>query len=126
VQVFWLNRPEILNRLQSAVKELTRRHPEIEQVVLFGSLARGEAVPGSDADLLLVLRESREPFLERSARYRPAEVGIGLDLIVYTQQELAELQAQGNALVAQALKEGRVLFARRPGATPPAPQPFSA
>ena len=29
-----------------AVQELTTRHPEIEQVILFGSLARGEPCPG--------------------------------------------------------------------------------
>jgi len=100
------------------VKDLTSRHPEIERVVLFGSLARGEAVPGSDADLLLVLRDSKEPFLERCARYHPAGVGVDTDIIAYTRQELAQLQAEGNGLVAQALKEGLVLFDFCPGATP--------
>lgn len=118
VQIFWLDRPEILNRLQRAVKDLANRHPEIEQVVLFGSLARGGAVPGSDADLLLVLRDSEEPFLERSVRYRPAEIGVDMDLVVYTRQELDQLLADDNAFVAQALKEGLVLFENTPDAAP--------
>lgn len=119
VQIFWLDRPEILGRLQSAVQDLVSRHPEIEQVVLFGSLARGDAVPGSDIDLLLVLRHSEEPFLDRSIRYRPAEVGVAIDLVVYTRQELDQLLADGNAFVAQALKEGLVLFKNKLDAVPP-------
>lgn len=55
--VFWLNRPETLERLRKAVLVLVGRYPEIEQVILFGFLARGDAVPGSDADLLIILRE---------------------------------------------------------------------
>jgi len=109
VQVFWLDRGETLKRIQKAARELSGRHPEIEQVALFGSLARGDAVPGSDADLLVVLRESDLSFLERSAKYRPAGVGIGIDVFAYTQDEVDAMLASGNAFLAQALREGITL-----------------
>jgi predicted nucleotidyltransferase len=112
VRVFWLNRPQILQRLQKALQDLTTRHHEIEQVVLFGSLARGDAVPGSDADLLLIVHDSPWPFLARSIYYRPAHVGIGVDVFVYTQAELQAMLAAGNPFVAQALREGVTLFQR--------------
>ena len=110
VRVFWLNRPEVLRRLREAVKELTGCHPEIEQVILFGSLVRDDAVPGSDADLMLILRESSLPFLARSARYRPANVGVGVDVFAYTKAELEAMLTAGNEFVAQALREGVPLF----------------
>ena len=109
VKVFWLDRPHLIERLKSAAQALIEQHPEIEQIVLFGSLARGDAVPGSDADLLIVVSHSAEPFLGRAVRYRPAGVGVGVDVVAYTREELAALLAAGNAFVRQALRDGMVL-----------------
>jgi hypothetical protein len=60
VRVFWLDRQQVLGRLRRAVQELTNRHREIEQVILFGPLARGDAVPGSDAGNTFVAHALRE------------------------------------------------------------------
>lgn len=109
VKVFWLDRPHLIERLKSAAQTLIELHPEIEQIVLFGSLARGDAVPGSDADLLIVVSHSTEPFLDRTVRYRPADVGVGVDVVAYTREELAALLEAGNAFVQQALRDGMVL-----------------
>ncbi len=58
-----LDRPQLVERLKNAANALSERYPEIELIVLFDSLARGDAVPGSDADLLIVVSRSAEPFL---------------------------------------------------------------
>ncbi|OGO40459.1 MAG: hypothetical protein A2Z04_06095 [Chloroflexi bacterium RBG_16_57_9] len=101
-----------MKRLRIAVENLVNQHPEIEKVILFGSLARGDAVPGSDADLLLILRESHIPFLERGVLYQPEYVGLGVDVFAYTRAELDAMLAGGNTFVAQALREGIVLIGR--------------
>ena len=88
---------------------MRERHPEIEWIALFGSLARGDAVPGSDADLLIVVSHSSESFLQRAVGYRPADVGVSVDVVAYTREELAALLKTGNAFVRQALREGMVL-----------------
>ena len=110
VKVFWLNREATVQRLQAAMKALQTRHPEIERAVLFGSLQRGDAVPGSDADVLLVLRTTDLPFSERAAAYRPEGVGIPVDLFVYTRAELDDMLAHGNRFVSRALAEGADLL----------------
>jgi uncharacterized protein len=92
--------------------QLAEGHPEIEEVWLFGSLARGDALPGSDADLLLIVGDSQEPFLDRSVRYQPANCGIGMDVLVYTRAEISAMQQETNAFVHQALAEGRCLYRR--------------
>ena len=79
------------------------------------SLARGDAVPGSDADLLIVVRHSTEPFLDRAVRYRPAGVGVGVDVVAYTREELTALLEAGNAFVRQALCDGMVLVSAHLG-----------
>jgi predicted nucleotidyltransferase len=85
---------------------MKRRHPEIEEVLLFGSLARGEAVPGSDADLLVVLASAERPFIERIPRYLPVEAPLGVDVFPYTREEIDRMRGEGNALVTRALEEG--------------------
>ena len=110
VKVFWLNREETIQRLQEAMKALKIRHPEIERAVLFGSLQRGDAVPGSDADVLLVLRTTDLSFSERAAIYRPEDIGVPVDFFVYTQAELNDMLADGNRFVSRALAEGRGLL----------------
>lgn len=92
------------------MKALQERRPEIERAVLFGSLQRGDAVPGSDADVLMVLRATDLPFSERAAMYCPEGVGIPVDLFVYTRNELDDMLADGNRFVSQALAAGRDLL----------------
>ena len=110
VKVFWLNREETVQRLTTAMKALRMRHPEIERAVLFGSLQRGDAVPGSDADVLVVVDTTDLQFLERAAVYSPAGVGVPVDLFVYTSAELEDMVAGGNPFVSRALAEGRDLL----------------
>ncbi len=91
-------------------RTLGDRHPEIESIYLFGSLARGDAVPGSNADLLIVLSRSSELFRDRPARYHTTGVGVGVYVVVYTQEELDALLETGNEFARQALHEGVRLF----------------
>ena len=109
MRVFWLDRSKAVERLRKVAEELATSHPEIERVILFGSLARGEAVPGSDADLLLILTQSDLPFDERGAYYHPGDVGIGVDVFAYTCSEVDAMQATSNTLLRQALREGMTL-----------------
>lgn len=96
--------------LKKAVQHLAKRHPDIEEVWLFGSLARGDAVPGSDADLLIVLKESALPFLARSVHYQPDFCGVGVDALVYTRAELAAMQAEDHPFLRQIQSEQVSLY----------------
>jgi len=88
-----------------------RREPAVREVRLFGSLARGEASPGSDADLFIVIRDGAPPFLERIAdlaRYFTG-VGIGCDIIAFTESERAALVARADAFARTVFEDGIVL-----------------
>jgi len=74
VQVIHLDREEVRKNLKRAVAALACRRPEIERVLLFGSLASSRAVPGSDADLLMILSRSDRSFL-RTMRQNPSVAG---------------------------------------------------
>ncbi len=112
VSVFWLDVAQVRARLEQAVARLAALHPEIEAVWLFGSLARGDAVPGSDADLLVLLSDSQVPFLDRAVRYQPDFCGVGVDVLAYTRAEWTAMQREGNDFLQQAWSERVCLFQR--------------
>lgn len=101
----------------SALVDRLRRYfagAGVERALLFGSYARGEADEESDVDLLVVER-SELPFVERGRRHAPVfRLGVGVDLLVYTPEELERLRSEGSAIVERAEREGVVLY-ERPG-----------
>jgi hypothetical protein len=44
-------------------------------------------VPGSDRDLLVILRESEESFLKRIPRFLPSRFPVGVDVFPYTYRD---------------------------------------
>jgi uncharacterized protein len=114
VRVFRLDRAATLEELRRRAGHLLTQRPEVLEIRLFGSLARNDATPGSDADLLIVVREDPGPFLDRAelmARYFTG-VGVGCDIFVYTEGELERLGRQPASLVRTALREGMPLAGR--------------
>lgn len=116
VQIFSLDLNEVRTRLKKAVQRLAENYPEIEEVWLFGSLARGDATPGSDADLMVLVSRSPLPFLERPLRYQLDFCGLGTDILVYTRAEAAQMESEGHPLFRAVYTEGVPLF-RRAGVT---------
>ena len=92
VKVFWLDRSLLKSRIRQAARNLSHRHEEVVQVVLFGSVASGRAVPSSDADILVVVRDTETPLLDRAALYRDhfTDIGVRVDLFVYTRKEITD------------------------------------
>ena len=109
--MFWLDRERLLQALEEKAAELLATFPEVLAVVLFGSLARGEATAFSDADLLVLLRDTPLPFPERLVRYRPEGVR-RVEVFPYTLSEAVEGLKGGFGVVPAALREGKLLFER--------------
>ena len=113
VKVAYLDRKAVLAAVHRGVRNLARRRSEVLRVLLFGSMARGDAVPGSDVDLLVVLTRHDKGFMERIPEYRLKGIPIGVDVFPYTEQELAKMLRDGNLFLRAALKEGIEIFHRR-------------
>ncbi len=114
VRVFRLDQEGVLARLRTAAEAMLARRPEVIEVRLFGSLARGQARPGSDADLLVTVEHATEPFPDRSPSlaYHLSAVGVGCDLLVYTEAELARMRGEGNGFL-RAVETEAIVLARR-------------
>lgn len=84
-----------------------------EQIILFGSHARGTAGPDSDIDLLVVM-----PFTG-SKRAKQLEMRLALhditlpkDIILASPDEVARRRNVVGTIIRPALREGKVLYAR--------------
>lgn len=114
VRVFRLDREGVIARLRERARSLLEARDDVIEVRLFGSLARGEAHPGSDADLFIVIRDTPVPFLDRGLLLSRhfSGVGVGCDVIVYTESERTELARQQGPFARAVLEQGMVLARR--------------
>lgn len=67
-------------------------HPEVEEVVVFGSFADGTYAPGSDLDVFLRLTGSDKSVRDRIPDLLPRFFPVGVDLFPFTDAELANRQ----------------------------------
>ena len=110
VKVTYLDAKAVRQEIRRAVHALARPRPEVKRVLLFGSLATGQAVPGSDGDLLVILHDCALPFLDRIPLYTPVGCSVGLDVFPYTEREMESMQSAGNWLIKRAFAEGIEIY----------------
>ena len=113
VRVRYLDRDAVLASLRELATRLGDERPEILEIRLFGSLARGQRNPFADADLLIVLDSSDLPVRERIPRYKPSRTPVPMDLTICTRDELAREIAGGNRFLKRVLAESVSLYSRR-------------
>lgn len=77
---------------------------DVEEIVVFGSFAKGTYTPGSDLDVFILLSRSDKPFRDRIPDLLPDAFPVGMDLFPYTWEEassailapfLAEVRTSG-------------------------------
>ena len=114
VRAFRLDRRGVLARLRGRARTLVDSDPTVLEVRLFGSIARGGSHPGSDADLFIVVRDGVPGPLQRIPNLARAftGVGVGCDVVAYTESEYAALAARGGAFSRAVIDEGMVLARR--------------
>jgi predicted nucleotidyltransferase len=98
------------NTLNSAVQALALAAPDAEQIVLFGSHARGDADEGSDFDFLVIepeVADRAQEMVRLRRALRPLRVAA--DILVYTREEVNRWGQQPGSALYWALKEGRVV-----------------
>ena len=108
VRVFWLDQTGLIEELRSVAGRIGEGDKNVVRIVLFGSLAEGRAVPGSDADILVILERDDRPFMDRisdwAARF---EIDFPVEVFPYTVEEL------DIPIVREAERRGIVLYERR-------------
>lgn len=108
VKVFWLNQEELVKEIEKLALTVGQSDENVLQIVLFGSLAERKAVPGSDADILVLIKEDERGFMERVGVWREKfSLDFPIEVFPYTEKEL------DCPMVLEAMKSGTILFQRR-------------
>jgi predicted nucleotidyltransferase len=105
-----------LRSAQEKINEMVRRivkRFDPEQIILFGSHAKGTAGPDSDVDLLIIMPVSG------SKREKQIEIGVALhdiripmDIIVTTPEEVERRKNLVGTIIRPALREGEIIYVR--------------
>jgi len=107
VKVFWLEQDNLIMKLSETAKNIGDADCNVLKIVLFGSVAEKRGVPGSDVDILILLKNDMRPFIERIPEWlEKFEVGFPVDVFPYT---IAEIQ---NPVVKDVMERGIILFKR--------------
>jgi HEPN domain-containing protein/predicted nucleotidyltransferase len=100
----------IKGQLQRMVKRIARRFRP-EQIILFGSQARGDAGPDSDVDLLVVMAtDSAGPDPADAIREALADIVVPKDIFVTSPEDFAWRKEIVGTLEWPAAHEGKVLY----------------
>ena len=107
VKVFWLDQESLLREIHKVAREVGDKNENVMKIVLFGSLTEKRAVPGSDADILIVLRTDTKPFIDRMAEWlEKFTIDFPMEAFPYTEEEM------NNSFASQAMRTGITLFER--------------
>lgn len=103
------------DRDEDALAEVIRRIVRVaapEQIILFGSAARGEAGPHSDLDLLVIKSgQYHSGRLTEEIYMSLFGVGAAVDVIVVTPEDVERYRDSLGLVIRPALREGRVVYA---------------
>jgi predicted nucleotidyltransferase len=90
-----------------------RVDPTVQAVILYGSIARGEARPDSDIDLAVIAGSVWDRRVELQEAVR-AGLGNECDVLVFTPARFRRLAASGEPVVSDILRDGIALFGSVP------------
>ena len=110
VRVKYLQEDKVITRIQKVAKKL-KQDPNIIKIYLFGSFVRKDYVPGSDADICIVLKADSRRVIDRIPDFLEffKEVGVPVDVFPYTLKEFEKMIKIENPFVREILATGKEL-----------------
>lgn len=110
-RVRYLDRQKAVSKLTECASKVVDENPSVKKVLLFGSLARGDYTPHSDADVIVILYEDDRRIVDRIPEFLKAflPAPVPVDVFPYTEAELDRMLQQGNSFIQRAMREALTL-----------------
>lgn len=107
VKAFWLEQEKLVEEIYKVARGMGKEDANILKIILFGSLAEKRGVPGSDADILIILKRDDKPFMDRIIEWSEKfSLDFPIEVFPYTEKEL------NNPIALEAIAKGITLFER--------------
>ncbi len=101
---------EFEKEIQKITKQIIEKYKP-EKIILFGSAARGEYTKDSDADFLIIKKDTPHYGADRIRELsRIIERKIPVDFFIYKPEEFEKRLAMGDPFLKLILKEGKILY----------------
>ena len=98
---------------EETLQEIIRRIVAVaqpEKIILFGSAARGEMGPNSDADFLVIKSGAHRRELAGDIYMNLIGVGQAVDVVVVTPEDVERYRDCPALIIEPALREGKVVY----------------
>ena len=96
--------------IQNITQQIIQKYKP-DKIILFGSAARGEGTPDSDADFLIIKKDTPLYGSDRIRELsRLVERKIPIDLLIYRPEEFEKRLQMGDPFLKSILKEGKTLY----------------
>jgi len=102
----------MIQELRHISESMAKKYEEIEEIILFGSLARGDYGVDSDADILVIISSSHyDRFFDRIPKYVTdfLDFCMPVDVFPYTRKEIDIMKGKESLFIRSMLDECIVL-----------------
>lgn len=98
------------DKINAIVERITSKYNP-KAIIVFGSVAKGTSTEDSDLDIAVIL-ESDLSEHERNVDVRVCigPIGIAMDLMVFTPEEVEEGRTREGSIIYEVLNSGRVVY----------------
>jgi len=101
---------DISKEIQRITDQIIEKYKP-DKIILFGSAARGELEPDSDADFLIIKKETPLYGADRIRHLsRMIDRNIPVDLLIYRPEEFEQRLQMGDPFLKTIIKEGKILY----------------
>ncbi|SHF20897.1 Nucleotidyltransferase domain-containing protein [Desulfofundulus australicus DSM 11792] len=104
-----LDRYPLVNDLKLVIEAIIKNFSPVA-VILFGSLARGDFLPDSDADLVVLLSRDRVPLMETLLELKRCDSTGMVEIFPYGWRQFIFMLEDLNVLALDAMSEGVALY----------------
>ena len=88
----WPSKEKVISDLNKWVDNL-KKNSSILKIGYFGSYAEGNFGIGSDLDIVIIVEETKIPFIYRAKDFDTTSFCVDVDLLIYTLKEWQKLES---------------------------------
>ncbi len=101
VEILSVDINDIKKALRLTANKIRSEHPEITEIILFGSFSKDDFTPYSDIDIAIMVRHTSRSFIERQDAFIDyfSEIPFDVNLVIYTEDEVKKMQGNSSHFI---------------------------